>query len=58
MTVDLTEQEWNQLLNCATLAPYAQVAPLIQKIVQQLQEKSTASTETLSGNGAERLDAR
>ncbi len=39
MKVDLTEQEWNQLLNCAALAPYAQVQPLIVKIAKQLADQ-------------------
>lgn len=39
MTVELTEEEWTRLLNAAALAPYAQIAPLIQKVVQQLQEQ-------------------
>ncbi len=37
MTITLTEEEWTRLLNAAALAPYAQIAPLIQNIVQQLQ---------------------
>jgi len=39
-TVELTEQEWNVLLNSAALAPYAQVAALIQSVVQQLQKQA------------------
>jgi len=37
MTVTLTEEEWTKLLNAAALAPYVQIAPLIQNVVQQLQ---------------------
>jgi hypothetical protein len=36
--VELTEAEWSHLLNAAALAPYAQIAPLIQKIVEQIKE--------------------
>jgi hypothetical protein len=43
MTVELTEEEWGKLLNCATLAPYSQVAFLIQKIMPQLQKQQTES---------------
>jgi hypothetical protein len=34
--VELTEEEWTRLINCAALAPYREVAPLIQKIMEQL----------------------
>ncbi len=37
MKVELTEEEWTRLLNAAALAPYAQIALLIQSIVAQLQ---------------------
>jgi hypothetical protein len=37
MTVELTEQEWATLLNAAALAPYAQIAPIIAKTMEQLQ---------------------
>ncbi len=40
-TVELTDQEWNALLNSAALAPYAQVASVIQNVVQQLQKQAT-----------------
>jgi hypothetical protein len=43
-TVELTEQEWNALLQCASLAPYAQVAPLIVSVVQQLQKQATPTS--------------
>ncbi len=39
MKVELTEQEWNHLLNCAALAPYAQVQSLIVKIAKQLAQQ-------------------
>ncbi len=39
MTVTLTEEEWTRLLNAAALAPFAQIAPLIQNVVKQLQEQ-------------------
>ncbi len=42
MQVELTEQEWTVLLNAAALAPYAQIAPLIQKVITQIQEKKAA----------------
>jgi hypothetical protein len=44
-TVELTEQEWNALLQCAALAPYAQVAGLINNVVQQLQKQATPPAE-------------
>ncbi len=45
MKVELTEQEWNHLLNCAALAPYAQVQPLITKVVKQLAEQMPPDTK-------------
>ena len=36
MKVELTEEEWTRLLNCASSASYREVAPLIQKIMEQL----------------------
>lgn len=43
MKVELTPEEWNRLLNAAALAPYSQIAPLIQKVVEQLQKPSPPS---------------
>jgi hypothetical protein len=36
MNVSLTEEEWTRLLNCASFAPYREVQPLIQKVMEQL----------------------
>jgi hypothetical protein len=40
MKVELTQEEWGKLLNCAALAPYSQVAELIQKVVAQIQKQA------------------
>lgn len=45
MTVDLTEEEWSRLLNAAALAPYAQIAPLIEKVAIQIRQNQNASQE-------------
>jgi len=46
MTVELTEDEWMRLLNCAALAPYSQVQPLIVKISDQiLKQKNSVGSE-------------
>jgi hypothetical protein len=50
MTVNLTEQEWNQLLNCAALAPYAQVQPLITKVAKQLSAQLPKPPEPAPGD--------
>lgn len=34
--VSMTEEEWVRLLNCAALAPFIQVQPLIHKITDQI----------------------
>jgi hypothetical protein len=39
MIVQLTEQEWVIFLQAAGLAPYNQIAPLMQKITQQLAQQ-------------------
>jgi hypothetical protein len=45
MTVTLTEEEWIRLLNAAALAPYAQIAPLIQNVVKQIQDQKPPSVD-------------
>jgi hypothetical protein len=40
MKVELTQEQWNVLLNSAALAPYAQIAALLQNVVQQLQKQA------------------
>jgi hypothetical protein len=45
MKIELTEEEWTRLLNAAALAPYAQIAPLIQNVVQQLQAAKQKAAE-------------
>jgi len=50
MNITLTEEEWYRLLNCAALAPYAQVQPLIAKISDQLLKQRN---EAQPGTGSE-----
>jgi hypothetical protein len=48
--VELTEEEWSRLLNAAALAPYAQIALVIQNVVQQLQAAKQGPPEKGSGS--------
>ncbi len=43
MRAELTEEEWSRLLNYAALAPYREVAPLIQKVMEQLLKQKNDS---------------
>ena len=57
MTVTLTEEEWTRLLNAAALAPYIQVAPIINKIMQQLGTiKQTTVPKEATNGGAVSID--
>jgi hypothetical protein len=48
--IELTEQEWSILLSAAALAPYGQIATLIQKVVEQIQvaKKSDPTLKVVS----------
>lgn len=37
MVVDLQQEEWNVVINIVAQQPYNQVAPLLQKMIGQLQ---------------------
>jgi hypothetical protein len=44
ITVQLTEEEWNRVINAMALAPYSQVAPLLEKIAKQLVDSKKVAT--------------
>lgn len=35
--VELSKEDWQRLLNAAALAPYAQIAPTLERLAAQLQ---------------------
>jgi len=61
MTVDLGEQEWQQVLNILATAPWNVANPLLMRIGQQLQSQRDAPPpappadvqRSASGNGKE-----
>jgi hypothetical protein len=50
MKVQLTEDEWARLLNAAALAPYAQIAPVIAKVLSQLQTIKQVTVPATNGH--------
>jgi hypothetical protein len=52
MIVDLTVEEWNRLLNAAALAPYAQIAPIISKVVAQCNQQEANNGKMESNSKA------
>jgi hypothetical protein len=52
--IELTQEEWSRLLNCAALAPFVQVASLIEKIAKQIQDgqKEVDEASYVAGNGS------
>jgi hypothetical protein len=58
--VDLTEQEWGQVLNLLSEAPWKVANPLLMKIGQQLRENHLAMTDppNLASQDANGKEAR
>jgi hypothetical protein len=50
LPVTLTAQQWNQIINILTDAPYRIAAPLLATIVRQTQSGATTAL-TRNGNG-------
>ena len=48
MKIELTEEEWSRLLNAAALAPYIQIAPLIQKVIEQINQQKQQQEKPIS----------
>jgi hypothetical protein len=57
MIVDLTEEEWGRVVNAMALAPYAQIAPLIEKVAMQIRNQQRPMGAFNSGNPERRDDA-
>jgi len=53
MTVDMTEEEWIRLLNCAGLAPYREAKPVIDKVIAQIQIAKMAQAKAQDQPAAE-----
>jgi hypothetical protein len=51
--IELTEEEWSRALNAIALAPYIQVAQLIEKIARQVQEQKQAEVSATNGKDAQ-----
>jgi hypothetical protein len=50
MKVELTEEEWTRFLNAAALAPYAQIAPVLSKVLSQLQTIKQTTVHATNGH--------
>jgi hypothetical protein len=51
MTVDLTEQEWNAVINILATAAWKDANPLLVRISQQLQAQKTAMPMATASDG-------
>jgi len=56
MRVELSQDEWIRLLNCATWAPMREAAPVVIKVQEQLAQQ--VSHEGLMANGDGRSAAQ
>lgn len=54
MTVDLTEQEWQQVLGILSTAPWRDANPLLMKIGEQMRAQARTGPDIkLDANGKE-----
>ena len=50
MTVDLSEAEWNAVLNLIAMGPWREANPLLMKIGEQLQVQKQSRVNVVSGS--------